>query len=158
VAFTFRQLTNNDPDLGAALDVMRAAFAGMEGRIDPPSSTKQLTVNELAKVAVRAEVWVAGTPVAGTVVLTPKGKVLYVGKLAVRKRRAGLGRALMALAEVRATALGFGWLELQSRVELVEVHAVFKALGFREIGRTTHEGFMRPTSIVFRKTVVGGGT
>lgn len=136
-----------------ALEVMRAAFAGMDGRIDPPSSIHRLTVEDLSRTAHVSEVWVAGDPVEGTVILTPKAKVLYVGKLAVADRRAGLGRGLMDLAQERARALGLGWLELQSRVELVEVHAVFKRLGFVEVMRTTHNGFTRPTAIVFRKTV-----
>lgn len=153
-AFEFRQLRADDRALGQALDVMRAAFAGMEGRIDPPSSLGRMTLESLQDAAEVAEVWVSGDPVAGTVILTPKPKVLYVGKLAVADQRQGLGRALMTLAQERAVALGYQWLELESRVELVEVHAVFKALGFREVGRTTHDGYLRPTSIVFRKAVV----
>jgi GNAT superfamily N-acetyltransferase len=140
---------------------MRAAFVGMQGRIDPPSSLGDLTVERLSQTASEAEVWVATTKaqttefglIVGTVILTRKDKVLGVGKLAVRERRTGLGSALMALAEERAQAQGFGWLELQSRVELVEVHAVFKALGFVEVMRTTHAGYVRPTSILFRKRV-----
>jgi len=151
VAFTFRQLTKDDPALGEALEVMRAAFAGMEGRIDPPSSLNSMTVEKLSEAAETSEVWVAGDPVVGTVILTPKTRVLYVGKLAVADRRAGLGRALLELAEERAVALGLGWLELESRVELVEVHAVFKRLGFLEVMRTTHAGYTRPTSVTFRK-------
>ena len=92
---------------------MRAAFVGMQGRIDPPSSLGDLTVERLSQTASEAEVWVASmratvtvfAPIAGTVILTPKDKVLRVGKLAVRDRRTGLGRALMALAEDRAQAL-----------------------------------------------------
>jgi hypothetical protein len=38
-------------------------------------------------------------------------------------------------------------------VELVEVHGVFERLGFREVMRTTHEGFVRPTAVTFRKMV-----
>ncbi|WP_093997600.1 GNAT family N-acetyltransferase [Octadecabacter ascidiaceicola] len=132
---------------------MCTAFAGMEGRIDPPSSLKSMTLESLRRTAGEAEVWAAGDPVIGTVVLTPKEKVLYVGKLAVLDQRRGVGRGLMALAEERAVALGYEWLELESRVELVEVHAVFKRLGFREVMRTTHEGYQRPTSVVFRKRV-----
>ncbi|MBU2994442.1 GNAT family N-acetyltransferase [Octadecabacter sp. B2R22] len=130
---------------------MRGAFAGMNGRINPPSSLESMTVDDLRDPA--SEVWVFGHPVAGTVVLTPKPRVLYVGKLAVAGKRRGVGRMLMAVAEDRARALRLEWLELQSRVELVEVHAVFKALGFSEVMRTTHEGFKRPTSITFRKAV-----
>jgi ribosomal protein S18 acetylase RimI-like enzyme len=161
VGIEFRKLTEHDPARGEALDVMRAAFAGMQGRIDPPSSLGDLTVERLSQTASEAEVWVATTKakatefglIVGTVILTPKDKVLCVGKLAVSDRRTGFGRALMAMAEDRAQALGFGWLELESRVELFEVHAVFKALGFREIGRTTHAGYVRATSILFRKRV-----
>jgi GNAT superfamily N-acetyltransferase len=149
----FRQLQPNDPALAQAFDVMRAAFAGMEGRIDPPSSLESMTLESLQRTADDAEFWVAGDPVVGTVTLTPKEKVLYVGKLAVTDPRQGLGRALMELAEERAVVLGYDWLELQSRVELVEVHAVFKALGYREIARTTHDGFKRPTAILFRKKI-----
>lgn len=114
-----------------------------------------MTVADLARIAGQAEVWVAGDPVVGTVTLTPKRSVLYVGKLAVAAvaKQTGLGRALMTLAEERAEALGLGWLELQSRVELVEVHGVFKRLGFREVARTTHAGYRKPTSILFRKVV-----
>ena len=152
-SFDIRQLTPADAALAQALDVMRTAFAGMEGRIDPPSSLGRMTLESLQAEAGLSEVWAAGDPVAGTVILTPKDKVLYVGKLAVADPRLGVGRALMALAEERAVALGYGWLELQSRVELVEVHAVFKALGFVEVMRTTHEGYKRPTSVTFRKRV-----
>ncbi|MEN8839557.1 MAG: GNAT family N-acetyltransferase [Octadecabacter sp.] len=154
--FDFRQLSPDDPALAQALDVMRVAFAGMEGRIDPPSSLASMSLERLQQAAGAAEVWVAGDPVVGTVILTPKEQVLYVGKLAVSDPRQGLGRALMGLAEERAVALGFEWLELESRVELVEVHAVFKRLGFVEVMRTTHEGYVRPTSVVFRKKVVAG--
>jgi len=149
----FRQLFQDDPALSEALEVMRTAFAGMEGRIDPPSSLKSMNLESVNRAAGEAEVWAAGDPVVGTVTLTPKGSVLYVGKLAVLDPRQGLGRALMALAEERAVALGFKWLELQSRVELEEIHAVFKRLGFREVMRTTHEGYVRPTSVLFRKAV-----
>ena len=150
----YRRLTKDDPEIAQAFAVLRDAFAGMEGRIDPPSSLGAMTAADLVQSAETSEVWVAGDPVAGTVTLTPKDKVLYVGKLAVRDTRNGLGRALIGLAGERAVALGYDWLELQSRVELVEVHAVFKALGFTEVMRTTHAGYLRPTSITFRKTVV----
>ncbi len=87
--YEFRKLTEHDPALGEALDVMRAAFAGMEDRIDPPSSLADLTPERLSQTTTEAEVWVAAKttsgPVAGTVILTPKDKVLYVGKLAVRE-------------------------------------------------------------------------
>lgn len=148
---TFRRLDPQDADLDEALDVMRAAFAGMEGRIDPPSSLDTMSVEDLRDPA--SEVWVCGTPIVGTVILSMKGQVLYVSKLTVAHRRTGVGRALMDLAEARARELGLGWLELKSRVELLEVHAVFKQLGFKEVARLSHAGYSRPTYILFRKPV-----
>jgi len=150
---TLRLGGQGDGALEEALEVMREAFSGMKGRVNPPSSIHTLTLDGLTEISAEAEVWVAGDPVIGTVILTQKGSVLYVGKLAVREQKAGVGRALMDLAERRARELGLGWLELQSRVELLEIHAVFKAMGFVEVIRTTHEGFTRPTSITFRKVV-----
>lgn len=74
----FCRLDPSSPDLTEALDVMSAAFAGMEGRIAPPSSLHELTIEKLAQTAaeVEVEVWVSGAPVEGKVILTPKSKVL----------------------------------------------------------------------------------
>ena len=44
-------------------------------------------------------------------------------------------------------------LELQTRVELGANHAAFQRLGFVEVGRTAHDGYDRPTSITFRKSL-----
>ena len=141
-----------DPfDWAAALALIARAFAGMEGRIDPPSSIHQFTVADLQA----AELWCIGTPPVACVLLTPKPGALYLGKLAVEpgQTRKGLARALVLAAETRARALGLPALELQTRVELTENHATFQAMGFQEIARTAHSGFDRPTSITFRKSL-----
>ena len=137
----------------AVLALIRAEFAGMEGRIDPPSSMHALTVDSLAAQAATAEIWAIGQPPVACVVLTPKPGALYLGKLAVAAshRRHGHARALIALAETRARALGLPALELQTRVELAENHATFRALGFAETGRSAHPGYSRPTTITFRR-------
>jgi hypothetical protein len=49
-------------------------------------------------------------------------------------------------------ALGLDHLELQTRVELTENHATFRAMGFVETGRTAHPGYDR-TSITFRRAL-----
>jgi GNAT superfamily N-acetyltransferase len=145
-----------DPfDWDGLLALIRAAFADMEGRIDPPSSVHRLQAADLARQAESGEVWVMGQPPVAAMVLTPKADALYLGKLAVDRgfRGEGLARRLIACAEGRARAGGWAALELQVRVELVENQRVFAGLGFVETGRTAHEGFDRPTSITFRKTV-----
>jgi GNAT superfamily N-acetyltransferase len=140
-------------DWDAVLALMQAAFAGMEGRIDPPSSIRDLAVADLA--AGKGEVWVIGAPPRACVVLTPKPGALYVGKLAVAAayRGQGLARQLIDAATARARDLGLPSLELQVRVELAENHAAFAAMGFIETTRTAHPGFARPTSITYRKPV-----
>jgi ribosomal protein S18 acetylase RimI-like enzyme len=129
------------------------AFAGMEGRIDPPSSARDLTPEGLAQTP--GEVWTLGH---ACVILTAKPDHLYIGKLAVdpAHQRQGLARALMTHAETRARALQLPELRLQTRIELGENHETFRALGFTETGRTAHEGFDRPTSITFAKAVTQG--
>jgi ribosomal protein S18 acetylase RimI-like enzyme len=145
-----------DPyDWQAILSLIQTEFAGMEGRIDPPSSMHRLTAATIAAQAQAGEVWVIGTPPVACVFLTRKAEALYIGKLAVRadQRGRGLARSLITLAESRARALGLRWCELETRVELTENHATFRAMGFVETARKSHAGFARPTSITFRKSV-----
>ena len=59
------------------------AFAGMDGRIDPPSSAHHLTADDIAAQAASGEVWVIGAPAVACVFLTPLADKLYLGKLAV---------------------------------------------------------------------------
>jgi ribosomal protein S18 acetylase RimI-like enzyme len=112
-----------------------------------------LTPADIARQAIEGEVWAIGQPPVACVFLTVKPQALYLGKLAVAAthRRQGLARALLALAETRARALRLPALELQTRVELTENHATFRALGFEEVTRTAHPGYPRPTSITFRR-------
>ena len=136
------------------LRLLQASFAFMEGRIDPPSSLRDLTPEALTRQAQVGEIWVIGAPVA-CVFLTPKSGVLYVGKLAVASahRGQGLARRLMDVAEARARDMGLQALELQVRVELVENQAAFRAMGFVEVARTAHPGYDRPTSITYQRAV-----
>lgn len=144
----------NEPyDWPSLLQLIQGAFAYMDGRIDPPSSMHRLTPEGIAAQAQRHEVWAIGSPPMACVFLTPKPDALYIGKLAVAAphRGKGLARTLMKLAETRALALGLPALELETRVELTENHATFRAMGFVETGRSAHAGFHRPTSITFRR-------
>lgn len=144
-------------DPAPVLALIRAEFAYMEGRIDPPSSMLQLTEDAVRRQAEAGEVWGLGPAEApeACVFLTPKEGALYIGKLAVAQavRGRGYARMLVDLAEERARALDLPTLELQTRVELVENHATFRALGFEKVGETAHEGYDRPTSYTFRKMV-----
>ena len=133
------------------------AFAGMDGRIDPPSSVHHLTVADIAAQAVAGEVWVIGAPAVACVFLTVRAQSLYLGKLAVDPavQRMGYGRRLIGVAETRAQALGLLALELSTRIELVENHAAFRAMGFVKTATSAHDGFEMPTTLVFTKRLRG---
>jgi hypothetical protein len=60
---------------------------------------------------------------------------------------------MIALAETGARARGLRALELQTRIELVENHHTFAALGFAKVAETCHPGFSRTTSLTSRKTL-----
>lgn len=134
-------------------DLIVRAFAGMDGRIDPPSSAHHLTAAAIAAQAVAGEVWVIGAPAVACVFLTPLPHALYLGKLAVDPavQRMGYGRRLIGVAERRAHELALPALELWTRIELTENHATFRALGFVQTGTHTHAGFDRPTTVIFTK-------
>lgn len=142
-------------DFEPILRLVQDAFAYMDARIDPPSSMHRLTVKDIAQQATTGEIWAIGTPPVACMFLTNKGNCLYLGKLAVSadQRGKGLARQMVAVAADRARALNLPAVELQTRVELTENHATFRALGFTETGRTAHAGFDRPTSITFRMDV-----
>ena len=144
-------------DFASLHSLLSTAFAFMTARIDPPSSMAALTVDDLRAKAAAEDLFVIrekGLPVA-CLFGAARADCYYVGKLAVAAPQRGLGfaRALLQEAETRARALALPCLELQTRVELVENHAAFAALGFVETGRTAHPGYVRPTSVTMRRPV-----
>jgi ribosomal protein S18 acetylase RimI-like enzyme len=146
-------------DWPVLLELIRAAFAGMAGRIDPPSSMHGLTAADIARQAVAGEVWVAGDPPVACLFLSPEPGALYLHRLAVapHARRQGHARRLIDAAEDRARAHGLAVLRLQTRVELAENHATFRALGFAQTAASAHPGYTRPTSLTFERPVTGAG-
>ncbi len=143
----------DSPALPAILALIDAAFAPMRGRIDPPSSAERLDLAALRTQAKAGEVWAIGTPPAACIFLTPQGNALYLGKLAVdpARRGGGLAKRLLALAEERARAQGLARLTLKARIELAENHAFFRHAGFQQVGRESHPGFDRPTTLLFAR-------
>lgn len=153
---TIWKLESNDTALCDVLDLLRASFQYMDGRIDPPSSIHRLTVNGMrAHCNSGGEIWVVGRPLVGCMFLKPKLNCLYLGKIAVEHRMRGQGvcRAMIDHAERRAAELGLPSLELETRVELAENHRVFSRLGFTVVSTGMHEGYDRPTDFLLRKKI-----
>lgn len=133
------------------------AFASMKGRIDPPSSLDRMTPDDLRRKAGGEHLILARSngAVVGCAFGVPEGDAFYLSKLAVAPdwRRRGLLRRMIGPMEVEARRRGLRALTLQTRVELTENHAAFRALGFEKTQETAHPGYSRPTSFSFRKTL-----
>lgn len=137
------------------LDVILAAFAYMDGRIDPPSSAHRLTPAALRQKAAQEIAFAAIDKgrIVGCVFLKPEESSLYIGKLAVHPaaQGRGIGRLLLARAEATARERGLSSLRLETRVELTENHRLFAAWGFGKTAENRHAGYDRTTSIEMRK-------
>lgn len=148
----------NFSDWPALLALLQAAFADMDGRIDPPSSLARLDVDALRAKAADEHLFVAtvGNTLVGCAFASIRDDCVYVGKLAVAAaaRRRGVARALIDAAARLARDHGRTALELQTRIEeLTENHATFAALGFAKVAETAHPGYTRATSITLRRRV-----
>ena len=142
-------------DWTALLALLRDAFAYMESRIDPPSSLREMGIAELRAKAASESLIVAvdEAGLVGCAFAALKPDCVYVGKLAVaeRARGRGIARRIVDVAESIARDNGRQFLELRTRIELVENHRAFAALGFAKVGETAHPGYGRATSITMRK-------
>jgi GNAT superfamily N-acetyltransferase len=139
------------------LGLLRESFAYMDSRIDPPSSLTRMGVDEFRAKAAEETLIIAteGLNLIGCAFADLRDDCVYVGKVAVAQsaRGKGVARAMFAAAEGLAQRHGRQFLELQTRVELVENHETFGALGFEKVAETAHPDYNRPTSITMRKRV-----
>lgn len=137
------------------LHLVQDAFAYMEGRIDPPSSVHGLTPTSIATKSQEEALFLAtdDEELVGCVFARPRADSLYVSKLAVRPERQGndIGRRLMQAVEDHARSIGIRTVELDTRIELIENHRTFVALGYLKTAEQAHEGFDHPTFITMRK-------
>ena len=126
-----QKLSRNSVQVGDVLSLIQRCFAFMDGRIDPPSSMNDLSVDDVSAQCTSGEVWVLGDTVIACVFLKEREDWLYLSKLAVDEtaRGQGLARILIDHAFKRASELGLHGLELETRVELLENHAGFWANG-----------------------------
>ena len=140
------------------LALIHEAFAFQHARIDPPSSLEKLTPVSLAAKAHQETLFLAvtGRQVVGCVFATPRNESLYIGKFAVSTAHQGqgIGRRLLQAAEHLARTKGIVAIELETRIELTENHATFKAMGFSKTSESAHPGYTRPTSITMRKLLL----
>jgi len=144
-------------DWPALLDLLRSSYAYMAPRIDPPSSLLRMGVAEFQEKARHEVLILALEPsrILGCAFAAVREDCVYVGKLAVdaSARRRGVARRIMEAAETIARENAKAYLELETRIELLENHQTFGALGFVKVAESAHPGFDRATSITMRRPV-----
>lgn len=148
-----------NPDVGSVdwkelHALLMASFAFMEGRIDPPSSLLKLNAEDLRRKAQIETLFIArhDTKIVGCLFSREEGGALYVGKVAVAPnvQGHGLGRRLFQAAIRQAQEQGAFCVDLETRIELLENHAMFGRLGFKKVSESAHAGYAKPTSIRMR--------
>jgi GNAT superfamily N-acetyltransferase len=154
---TIMRASKQFEDWTGLLTLLQQAFAYQTGRIDPPSSLNKLDAPGLASKAQEENLFLAleGDQVIGCLFARCKPEAVYVGKFAVSpgRQKQGVGRGLMEAAEDLARRVGRNVLEVETRIELVENHETFTALGFTKVAEHSHPGYDRPTYVLMRKTL-----
>ena len=148
----------DDPCLPRVHALIPACFDEHKGRIDPVSSANRLTLSALRDSLQTGELWVLSPPLSAAVILTPRPDHLYLGKLAVDPAHRALGhaRCLLAHAKARGRALGLATLRIETRVELTEVHRLFRRAGFTQTREGRHAGYTRTTFLEMEFTAPAG--
>ena len=154
-----KRLHPENDEIKAVLALLIESFAYMEGRIDPPSSLKAFTLENISEHCKSEEVWICASPPLACMFLTQREDYLYLGKLAVSQRyhKKDLARCLIKHAETRAMAQGCKELKMRIRVELPENHHFFERFRFVKTAKTHHDGSTRTMSITMVKTTRSNG-
>jgi N-acetylglutamate synthase-like GNAT family acetyltransferase len=138
--------------------LIHRAFRQYRGQLQPDSSALSESADSIRSAILTGTILVAtqAGPIAGCVSVQRKADFAYAGRLAVDPlaRSAGLGRALMAQAEVLAREMGADRLRVDVRLALTENRAFFRALGFVEGSHRRHAGFPHPTYVELEKTLI----
>ncbi|MBL1241131.1 MAG: GNAT family N-acetyltransferase [OCS116 cluster bacterium] len=133
-------------------------FAYMDQMIDPPSSLRRMTADGLREKAAKENLLVVydADQLIGCAYFDIRPDVIYVGKVAIAQSHRGRGIAyrVFAIADNLARDNDKKWLELETRIELIDNHQAFGKMGFVTTAKNSHAGYDHPTSITMRRTVM----
>ncbi len=129
-------------DLPAIHRLNAAAYARYSDRMDHPPAP---VTHDYGPEVDAGQVWLAGEPAIGIIVLIPAADGLLIENVAVlpSAQGSGIGRRLMEFAEEKAAALGLDRLTLYTNVVMTENLAIYARLGYRETARRSEHGFSR---------------
>jgi N-acetylglutamate synthase-like GNAT family acetyltransferase len=141
--WTIRKAEHRDADaLSACIDAAYAQYAARITDLPPVSAN---CAEEIAKY----QVWVAEieNEVAGGIVIIPKEDFMRLANVAVHPdhKGAGLGRALIALAESESLDQGYREMRLTTHVDMPENVQLYAHLGWQQDLRRGNKVSMRKT-------------
>jgi ribosomal protein S18 acetylase RimI-like enzyme len=125
-------------------DIVHAAYRGYIPRIGKPPGPM---LDDYVRRVANNQAWVledAGR-IIGILVLeqTDEGFLLDNVAVAPHVQGGGHGRTLIAFAEAEGRRRGYREIRLYTHALMTENQALYKRLGFTEIGRLTEKGFDR---------------
>ena len=137
-----RAIQPDAPSVAACVDAAYSPYVERIGR--PPAPM----LMDYVKAIGEGQVWIAegeDHECRGVLVLIPKSTYVLIDNVAVHPKHQGegLGRRLIAFAEVEAFRRGFTELRLYTNEKMVESIAIYKHLGWEEIGRGSEDGYKR---------------
>lgn len=142
-------------DIPKISEVIKAAFAEYQGRLEPPSSAEMKSPEVVKKElkAGNALVIEANGTIVACVFYQPKGEDVYLERLAVLPdyRKQGIATMLIREVEKRAKERRAKGLSLSVRLALTKQQAFYSSLGFKFESYGTHVGFSEPTFMIMKK-------
>ncbi|MBV9860742.1 MAG: GNAT family N-acetyltransferase [Alphaproteobacteria bacterium] len=132
-------------DLAIVEDIVRRAYGVYIERIGKPPGPMLDDYRRLIAAGAVSVAMAEDGIVTAILVLLPQPDHLLLDNIAVRPecRGRGIGRRLMAFAEIEARRLGFSELRLYTHREMSENIALYGRLGYEETGRGREAGYDR---------------
>jgi ribosomal protein S18 acetylase RimI-like enzyme len=131
-------------DASAIAEIVDQAYRHYIARMDKPPGPM---LDDYAARVSEGVVWVLeeGVVVAALIVLLPAPNYLLLDNIAVFPARqgSGLGRRLLAFAEVEGLRRGYREIRLYTHQTMVENQRLYASIGYEETGRGTEAGYER---------------
>jgi ribosomal protein S18 acetylase RimI-like enzyme len=140
-------------DVSVIEQIVEQAYRHYISRIGRPPGPM---LDDYAARVLEGVVWVIeeGSTIAGIIVLLSEPDYMLLDNIAVAPARqgSGLGRLLLAFAEVEAVRRGYREIRLYTHQTMTENQRLYAAIGYEETGRGTEAGYER---VFMRKRLAG---
>lgn len=144
-------------DAPSVLQIIHAAYAEFQGKLDPPSGAHTETEASIRRLFETERCVVAGwgSEAAGCTFFHINERDTYLHRLAVvpQHRRKALGHALVTFVETQARVGGSPRVRLGVRLQLPTNQVFYRSLGYAVTSHHSHPGYSYPTYVSMTKDV-----